>query len=109
MRWTILPGGSPWTARRPCVCVSVMFERKYCRLCGKAVKAPVTFLIEGSAIGEICQSKALLFAERVPDTLVAMWLGDLHGFSLRYDAVRTGRLARRRRAGFASFITPRSV
>ena len=83
-------------AHGPCVCVSVMFERKYCRLCGKVVKASVTFLIEGTAIGEICQSEALLFAERVPDTFVAMWLGDLHGFPLKYDAVRTGRLARRR-------------
>ena len=81
-------------AHGACVCVSISFERGYCPACGKIVKASVAFLIDGSAMGEVCHSEALLFAERVPDTYVAAWLADLHNFPLQYDAVRTGRLAR---------------
>ena len=81
-------------AQGACVCISISLQRRYCRTCDKVVKASVTFLIGGSAIGEICQSLALMFSELVPDTCVASWLHDMSGFPLQYDAVRTGRLRR---------------
>lgn len=81
-------------AAGPCVCVSVSFARMYCRPCGKIVKASVTFLIDGSAMGEILQAEALMLSECTADTRVTLWLGDLRGLPLKSDAVRTARLAR---------------
>lgn len=81
-------------AAGPCVCVSVSFARMYCRPCGKIVKASVTFLIDGSAMGEICQAEALMLSECTADARVTLWLGDLRGLPLKCDAVRTARLAR---------------
>ena len=82
-------------AQGPCVCVSISFQRRYCRTCDKIVKASVSFLIDGSAIGEVCQAEAHALSERNPDTFVAVFLGDTRGLPLGYDALRTARLERR--------------
>lgn len=66
----------------------------YCWACGKIVKVSVTFLIEGLAMGVICQAEAVMLFECTAETQVTLWLGDLHGLPLKSDAVRTACLER---------------